>query len=120
LTPADLRGENSLVEFLPLLGSHPDTEIRKAAGMARIGHNHWVMQRLEREIRRHSTSTDRLRAWVASVVEQYVDSSANEAWRQAVRVAWEVADAAAKTLANVSPGEGVDANSGLDLGPAVG
>lgn len=85
-----------LSRWLPLFGNAADSELRFAAAMARVGHNHWVLQRIETAARQHSQSHDNLITWVDGVVEAYrASGAADPRWKSAVEVAWRIVRRAA-------------------------
>jgi len=96
LTPKDLWAPSPLAEVMPLLSMPKNPELRKQAGMSRIGHNHWILKRLETNIRRR-TGVE-LRDWVDVLVDKYVDAGSGLAWKGATRAAWAVARKAAEEL----------------------
>ncbi len=101
---ADSVGRSSpLSAFLPLLCNPDDAGVRLGAGMARVGHNHWVLQRLERTARRHSRSHEELLAWAGSVVDAYINSPADASWKAAVGAAWPIVRRAAERTKGVQP-----------------
>lgn len=104
LEPTDMRAPSPLADLLPLLGSAADPVVRRPAAAARIGHNHWVLRRLERAAQAHARSPKALRAWAADVVAAYEASSGDPRWKAATRAAWRVADAAAEELTGLAPG----------------
>lgn len=97
LVAGDMRADSALSELLPWLSSPADASVRRAAGLSRTGHNHWVLQRIESAARRRASPV-RLRAWVANVVAAYEQSPADAAWKRAVREAWQLADATSRKL----------------------
>lgn len=104
LSARSLGRQSELSQYLPLLSHHPDDGIRGLAAMARVGHNHWILQRLERLAQRHATSTAAMRSWVRQVVTAYRGApGADDAWKAATQVAWEIGDAAAAELAGAGP-----------------
>lgn len=104
LGASDMRHPNPLADHLPLLGSASDRTIRREAALARIGHNHWVVQRLERQIQKRMENPDALRDWVASVVQSYVDSVRSSSWGRAAATAHTIMDAATAELSQISSG----------------
>ena len=116
LTPSDLRAPCPLAEFLPLLGAAADPAARAAAGLARIGHNHWVLRRLEAEAQRHALAGS-LRPWAEDVVESYLHGPGDAGWKAATHAAWQVADATAKRLADAAPGGELTARRGAHQPP---
>jgi predicted Zn-dependent protease len=72
--------------------------------MARIAHNHWVLQRLVSAAQAHSSSSARLRGWAEDVVGSYTNSSADDNWRAAVNEAWRIAEATSAQLKDAKPG----------------
>ncbi|MFH1673881.1 MAG: hypothetical protein ABIF87_10735 [Pseudomonadota bacterium] len=103
LSPSDMRDESPLSEYLPLLSSPADDNIRKEVGMARIGHNHWVLQKIEAGIRKHAQDTGLLRDYVAKVVDSYMNASSGESWKQATYAAWQLADRTAQRIEKAEP-----------------
>ena len=55
------------LDLLALLANADDPGLRLTAAMARVGHNHWVLQRIERA-RQHSQTRTGLLRWVDGVV----------------------------------------------------
>jgi hypothetical protein len=103
LTNASLGRASPLSSFLPLLGQPPDLGGRLAAAMARVGHNHWVLHRVERAANRHASDWSQLQAWVARSVDAYLAFAREDAWKAAVSVAWEVIGRAAERTRNAAP-----------------
>jgi hypothetical protein len=90
LNAGHLQSPSPLAEDLPLLGRPSDPGVNNAAQAARIGHNHWIMHRLEKAIRKNSESQSRMQDWVAKTMDAYLQApggsvvwnrSAEEAWR---------------------------------------
>lgn len=92
-----------LSRWLPLFGNAADGGLRFAAAMARVGHNHWVLQRLEASAREHSQSHDKLIAWVNGIVHAYRASGADPRWKAAVDVAWRIIRRAADATRHAGP-----------------
>jgi len=103
LSRADIHRTSVYPQWVPLLGYANNGALRSDAAMARVGHNHWVIQRLEHEIRQQSSEPARLEEWVESVVEQYLASYAHTSWKRAVSVAWEITNRSAKRTSAASP-----------------
>jgi hypothetical protein len=104
LIAQDLRAPSPLADLLPLLGNPSDAVVSREAGMARIAHNHWVLQRLVAAAQANSASTARLRGWADDVVGRYVESSADANWRAAVTEAWRIAESVSAQLRDAKPG----------------
>jgi hypothetical protein len=96
LEPKDMWAPSPLAGLLPLLSMPKDPAVRKQAGLARVGHNHWVLKRLETNIRRRSGAE--LREWVDGLVDKYVNAGSGVAWKGATKAAWAVAQKAAREL----------------------
>lgn len=90
LTADSMRASGPLSGWLPLFGNASDPGLRLTGAMARVGHNHWVLQRIESEARRHSDSHENLVAWIDSVVRSYMMWAADPQWKQAVEEAWRI------------------------------
>jgi hypothetical protein len=106
LRSGDMRDDSPLSNWFPLLSSPSDSHIRREAGLARIGHNHWVLRRLEQHARRHATDPQRLRDWVAQIMDAYLASpGSNAAWKASAKAAWQVADATSVQLVGAKPSE---------------
>lgn len=97
LTKYSLYRNSPLSALLPLLSRSSDPVRQKEAAMARVGHNHWVLKRLEGAIRRKQKNTADLRRWVEKVVQSYLESPAPAGWKESARQAWLIADAFAAT-----------------------
>jgi hypothetical protein len=104
LIPQDLRAPSPLANLLPLLGNPSDPAVSREAGMTRIAHNHWVIQRLVSAAQSNSTSSSRLRGWAEDVVGSYLESSADANWKDAVAEAWKIAESTAAELKDARPG----------------
>jgi hypothetical protein len=104
LVAQDLRAPSPLAELLPLLGAPSDAAVSREAGMARIAHNHWVLQRLVAAAQTHSGTSARLRSWAEEVVGRYIASSADGNWRAAVGEAWKIAKSTSTQLKDARPG----------------
>lgn len=104
LTAASLRSNSPLSGWLPLLGNAEDPGLRLTGAMARVGHNHWLLQRIESEVRRHGTSDDERIAYTDSVVRAYVAASAAAPqWKGAVEAAWKIIRRAAIATRGARP-----------------
>lgn len=93
LTKNSLYKGQPLSKWLPLLANSTNEDLQREAAMARVGHNHWVLMRLERQVRKRQTSPSQLRDYVAEVVQGYIDSAASSSWKAATSEAWKIADA---------------------------
>jgi hypothetical protein len=89
--------------WLPLLGTASDPGLRLTGAMARVGHNHWVLQRIETEARQHARSHTQIVDWAEKVVRQYGGSSADPQWKRAVETAWRIVRRAADATQNATP-----------------
>jgi hypothetical protein len=109
LTPTDLWAPSPLAEYMPLLAMPKNPSLRKRAGLSRVGHNHWILRRLEAAIQRHSRSGVELRDWVEMVVEKYVEAGSDPTWKAATKAAWSIARSASEQLDKAEPGGEVTA-----------
>jgi len=91
ITKLLLERNGPLSPFLPFLAYSADDDLRREAGLARVGHNHWLLRKLEREIRDRSVKPSELHAWVEGIVSAYAEASSSKAWATAVREAFSVA-----------------------------
>ena len=68
-------------------------------GLARIGHNHWILQRLEKHARDYEKDiVDRCHR-VGELVKSYLSAPGGSAgWDRAVSVAWEMTQETALKL----------------------
>lgn len=103
LGPEDVRTPSPLAELLPWLSMGREELTRSAAGLARVQHNHWVIQRIEAKIRRNSETPSRFRDWVEAQVEAYIKAGSQTSWKQAVRVAFQIASEAASKIERAPP-----------------
>lgn len=103
LTAASVGRASPLSTCLPLLANADDPGLRLTAAMARVGHNHWVIQRIELSARRHSQTPEMLLAWVDGVVANYLASAADPAWKAAIGAAWPLVRRAAERMRGAEP-----------------
>lgn len=103
LTAESLRAPSPLPDWLPLLGNASDPGLRLAGAIARVSHNHWVLQRIETAARRHSQSHEQLVAWVDGVVQAYIGSSADPRWKLATQIAWQIIRRASEATRSATP-----------------
>ncbi|KIG11772.1 hypothetical protein DB30_02550 [Enhygromyxa salina] len=94
-----LERNGALSAWLPFLAYPADDELRKEAGLARVGHNHWVLRQLELEVRATSGNWPRLAAWVEGIVNAYVGLPGSGAWKSAVMEAYALARSVGERLA---------------------
>lgn len=113
----DLWAPGPLAEALPLLGMPAEPSTRRAAGMARVEHNHRAVLRLQSAIRGIGTGIGfaRTRAGqrsadaalmehVAGCVDAYERSAGDPSWARATREAWGIVKTAAQDLASAEDG----------------
>lgn len=84
ITKDMLERDGPLSPHLPLLSHAADDDLRRRAGLARVKHNHALLQALERRIRDESRRWSGLLAWVDEVVRAYVAASTSPGWSAAV------------------------------------
>lgn len=89
ITKYDLGRTGDLVQHLPLLGHHHDLEIRTAAGLARVGHNHTILQRLERIVRESVASGELSR--LDAMLDAYLSFPGLSRWKASARHARTIA-----------------------------
>lgn len=99
----DMHSKSALPTFLPLLGFHKDPVLSREAALARVGHNHWVLSRIERAARAATVNPGNLLGWAENAVEAYLDSAAGTAWKAAVAIAWSLTRDVAQQLRDVEP-----------------
>lgn len=90
LTAADLQASSELGGYFPILAEPRGGEERKRIDMARIGHNHWSLERITEDINRHSRTRDSLTAWVDNTVHNYENTTNSDTFARAVRFAYQV------------------------------
>lgn len=78
---SDLDRSGPLAALLPLLGRHPDLEIRTASGLARTGHNHAILMRLQRRTRNAIAAGDI--GMVEGMVRDYSVHAGSPRWGRA-------------------------------------
>ncbi|HEY5948660.1 MAG TPA: hypothetical protein VIV40_24380 [Kofleriaceae bacterium] len=103
LSADSLRAESPLSGWLPLLGNAADPGLRLGGAMARVGHNHWILQRIETAARHHSGSHDALVKWVDGVVASYIAAPSDPAWKLSITVAWQLLRASAERTRHARP-----------------
>ena len=97
ITKAHLGRHGGLSTHSPYLGHHPDVDIRTAAGLARVGHNHSVLQRLERVVREAVARDDT--AVLHDLVKAYLAFPGLDRWRASARHALLVAEEGRRQIA---------------------
>ena len=96
---SDLRNPSPLAEFFPLLCSSQDKAIRRFAGQSRIGHNHWVLIRLEQKVQELSRNPRQLRNWVDQQLSIYLNlKGSSKHWQKAAEQAWKITREAQRHL----------------------
>ena len=89
----DMHSPSPLAEFMPILSSPEDSMTRQQASMTRISHNHWVIKRIEKDLREHGQNTDSLRNFVSDTMQAYMTlEGSNENWKAAAKIAWAIAE----------------------------
>lgn len=91
ITSADLYGAHPLTRFFSFLSNPADNSLRAAIGLARIGHNHWILQRLEKHARDYEKDIVDRCYRVGLLVKSYLLAPGGSAgWDRAVSIAWEM------------------------------
>lgn len=85
-TSVDLRAGSPLADALPLFRIATDG-IGKLAERARIGHNHWVLSNLARNLTSHSSN---LTEFIEERVHRYEQNAGAAHYAEAVRLAFEI------------------------------
>jgi hypothetical protein len=91
VTPADLRPDGALFPAYPLLAEPVPGPLRGEVTGARSGHNHWVLERIFADLRRHGRSRLDLIAHAEAIVERYTRATSAEHFAIAVRTALDIA-----------------------------
>lgn len=91
-----LERDGPLSALLPFLGYAEDDELRREAGLARVGHNHVTLRRIQDQIRRRRDDNKSFGSWVEAIVQAYERASRPAAWRTAVREAYTLAASVAQ------------------------
>jgi hypothetical protein len=86
---ADLRPGGALFDALLLLGEPSGGPLRREVTAARVGHNHWVLNQICADLRRHA-GADRLREGVSATVDAY-GRATTPYFAKAVRFGFELA-----------------------------
>ena len=115
LDRSSLYSSRPLSRWFPLLARSAEPELDREAALTRVHHNHWVLQRLERDARRASADPERLQDWAARTVDAYLESYAVASWKEAVRQAYGIARDASVAMERARPGGGF-AESAAALG----
>ncbi|WP_411827859.1 hypothetical protein [Luteolibacter sp. AS25] len=105
ITSSDLYGEAPLTRFFPLL-SNPSGEVRSLAAEARIGHNHWVLQRIESFTRDcDSLDLENRIMMVNEKVEAYLSGEGGSAgWQNVVAICWDLVSGTMRQLYEIRSG----------------
>lgn len=86
----DLRPGGGLYAALPLLAEPASGTLRQHVTQTRVGHNHWVLNQICRDLRTH-TRNNRLQAAVQALVEAYASRTNSPSFARAVRFGYELA-----------------------------
>jgi hypothetical protein len=101
LVAEDMHAPSPLAEFLPILSTPDNDTTRQRARMTRISHNHWVLKRLEEQVRKHEQDLNSLRQFVTNMMQVYLSlAGSSPSWQAAAEVAWRIADKASLELAD--------------------
>jgi hypothetical protein len=87
VTAVDLRGTTPLAKAYPLLAQASRDPLRDLIELARVGHNHWVLD----EICAAASKASSLDAHVANVVAAYAEESRGTQFVAAVKLALDIA-----------------------------
>jgi hypothetical protein len=88
ITAADLSAGTPLARALPLLSEPNGGPERRAVDLARIGHNHWVMQRILARVNEHASSRAALAAYEREVITAYGETTNSDRFADAVKAAY--------------------------------
>jgi hypothetical protein len=90
LTAADLRGGTTLGRAFPLLAEPRGGKARADVDRARIGHNHWTIERIVADINKHRTR-GQLAGRQDELVALYTERTNADSFARAVRIAFSLA-----------------------------
>ena len=91
ITAADLQRSAPLARALPLLSEPSGGAARKEVDNARVGHNHWILNKICTDIRDHATTRTGLATRLDEVVSSYESTTNAESFASAVRSAYTLA-----------------------------
>lgn len=74
----DVKTDGLFYGCYPLLSEPLAYDLRNEIIAARVGHNHWMIMEIMREINESSTSYECLKAYVEQVIKNYAQNSRNE------------------------------------------
>lgn len=98
----DMHAPSPLAEFLPILSTPKDETTKQRARMTRIAHNHWVLNRIEKQVRKLGNNMNTLRRFIADTMQIYLRSpGSSPSWQAAAEVAWKIADKTSHELADI-------------------
>lgn len=89
ITKYSLNRDKPLSKLLPILANHSSSQLQREAAMARVRHNHWVVQNLEK-MANAKLKNGKLQEWVENAVSSYLSSYANKSWKRALKTAWNI------------------------------
>ncbi|MEJ2407251.1 MAG: hypothetical protein P8171_23820 [Candidatus Thiodiazotropha sp.] len=96
LSKSSLYSSSPLSNWLPILSNPEDPTLRREAALTRVAHNHWVVKKIESDIREHQSSKQAMRNWVENVMGAYMESGASSRWKASALEAWKIANAFSK------------------------
>ena len=101
----DLYGDHPLANFFPLLSNPASDELRSEVGHARIGHNHWVLKRIEKQARDYGENIDHRLDRVNHSINAYLSAAGGSGgWNRAVSIAWDITRQTALELEGMEEG----------------
>jgi hypothetical protein len=87
----DLRPGGGLYEAYPLLTTSSGDARARALEVARVGHNHWVLERITSSVRRNAETRTQLEAHVDQVVAAYELATNSSTFARATRLSFDIA-----------------------------
>lgn len=91
VTERDLSLGGSLYDAYPLLSEPIDKTMRAAIRLARIGHNHWVIDQIMSELNEQSTTHEHLKQHIEKIVARYKKQAKSQHFAEAIGLAYQIA-----------------------------
>ena len=88
LTPEDLKPGGFLNECYPLLGESKDRALRDDIVLARVGHNHWMVEDALKEINSFMEDEEAFDQSVEKLIDIYAENTITEKYARAYKLAF--------------------------------
>lgn len=87
----DMNSNRQLSNYFPLLCRHTNPEKNNLANLTRIGHNHWILKRIEKKIRNKLNNPTEIIDWLHETIDTYVSlPGTSKSWALSAKIASQI------------------------------